>query len=220
VDVEVTRAGQAVPARRSLRFAPEDEPLERWRAVGFTTALMANEQAPEPRSPSEPATRSAELSAVALLGNGLSTTPRTGAALNLDLAPWSAPLAISAGGEYSVTAASHDELEGRWTGLAAGLGWLARLTPELGTTARVQALVQGRSVSVRRGKDADIASEWVLGGRLQLDMTWPAEQAWAGVVSFEGTLFDGPTVILREDRQVADLPSFAASIGVGLRVRL
>jgi hypothetical protein len=85
---------------------------------------------------------------------------------------------------------------------------------------RLQALAQGRSVSVTRAKDVDVASEWVLGGRLQLDMTWPAEQSWAGVVSFEGSVFDGPTRILREGEQVAELPSFAASIGVGLRVRL
>lgn len=240
VELEAFESDAEQSAKRTLLFDASDAERERWRTVGFTAALMAGGEQfadPEPhpapgpgpawepdRDPApnrdqrpHPHRDPVRIWALALMGNGLSTSPRAGAELGIDVLPWKAPLSFGVSAEYATTPKAPENLSARWFGVAAGPGWAFAPATDLGAMLRVEALLQQRSVTAKRGPEVDVASEWVLGARLHADVVWPRDEAWAGVVGFNGCLFDGATTILREDKQVAEIPAFAVSVGVGLR---
>jgi hypothetical protein len=238
VELEAFESDAGQGAKRTLQFNASDAERERWRTVGFTAALMAGgergpepEREPDPRRAWEPGAElqpgrdlgqsphgdPVRLWALALMGNGLSTSPRAGAELGIDVLPWRAPLSFGVSAEYATTPKAPENLSARWFSVAAGPGWTFAPATDLGAMLRVEALLQQRSVTAKRGPEVDVASEWVLGARLHADVVWPRDEAWAGVIGFNGCLFDGGTTIFREDKQVAEIPAFAVSVGVGLR---
>jgi hypothetical protein len=237
VSIEVGLADENAPEwiSRALEFEPGDPQAERWRAVGFTIALLADDPrfwpdaepppsaAPPTASPldsAEPAplhseARDAGYSAEvgALTGTGLISGPwRWGAELRL-VVPIAGPLFLTGGVDYAL--AEQASLDVRWFDVTAGAGLLATsILTDLDARVRLQVLGENVAVRAERGAAVARSSTWVPGVSLGGDLLYALGERWH--VSARADLFwlDGSTGIRSAGERIA------ASAGAGVLVGL
>jgi hypothetical protein len=223
--------GSGAPAwlSRELDFAPGDPELERWRAVGFTIALLAGDsrfwtlpEAPEPPAlasalqvPSVPVQSLGEDEAAvqfelrALTGAGLVGGPlRWGAELRLSV-PLARTLFITTSADYAL--AREAPLDIRWFDVSLGLGLNAEsLLPGVDGRLRLEALVENVAFSAKNGFLTDRTSAWVPGGVLGADLAWRVGEPWLLSVFMDLFVLDGSTSIASAGE------SLGASAGAGV----
>jgi hypothetical protein len=218
VTIEV---GDAVAARetwtrRSLHFEPGDDARERWRSVGLTTALLAGDRKPD-AVPAPPG--GIAVDGVLLTGTGLLQAARFGAGLGVELQAFDSPVWFAGRVDYALAQEAPPELRIDWLTFGLGLNGVFALAPDVAFELGVEGLAQNVTASATKGKELDEASQWLPGGRLRAGFVWPASRSWAGIFRAEGCLFDAPTTITRDGKDVAEIPRAAVALGFGIRYR-
>lgn len=226
VNVQERDTGRA--QTRRLRFENGDEALEKWRVVGFTTALLAGEAAATEASKDAPkpvpASQDPAHFWVATTGRVLGASglreraPKIGAQLRIDARAWQAPWLLGVSGEYSRSTWTAPGIEGQASWLELGLGATRMWHParELQLFTRVDVLAQRLTMSGRKKNQTEEAALWQPGLRLALDLEWPLARHWYALVGVHGTFVVAP-VALRVDGKTAEQ---AAPAVVGLNAGL
>jgi hypothetical protein len=227
-------AGEPVWLSRELDFAVGDPEAERWRAVGFTIALLADDPQfwprPEPPPPAdsvtaepaspaeiEPEPRAAALELRGLTGTGLTSGPwRWGAELRLAL-PLSGIFFLSSSVDYAL--ANGTGLEVRWFDATLGAGAYAALMPDLEGRVRLELLVENVAVTVQQGTLTDSQAAWVPGVALGADLGWSIADPW--LLSARADVFwvDGSTVIEGGGRRLGESAGAGVLLGMGAGYR-
>jgi hypothetical protein len=222
VQIEVGLSGGTPPiwVSRELDFVSGDPEIERWRSIGFTIAVLADDErlwaaslaveepaasgpavampaaAPSPQdaSPSPVGRSPLQLDVRALGGAGL-----VGGAVRLgaEVRGWvgvSDVLGLTGSGSYST--ASADALEVRWLDVSLGLGFSSeRLWRDLGARLRLEALLENVSALVERGTASERRSVWVPGVVLGSDLLWHVNERWSLSARADGFWLHGSTPI-------------------------
>ena len=238
VSIEVGLADESAPAwiSRALEFEPSDPRAERWRAVGFTIALLADDPrfwpdvepapltdpAPGPRDTVEPATPptlgaqehrySAEVHA--LTGTGLVSGPwRWGAELRLVI-PIASPLFLTGGVDYAL--AEQASLDVRWFDARFGVGLLkSSLLGGLDARVRLEVLGENVAVRVERADAVARSSAWVPGVSVGGDVLYALGERWQMSARADVFWLDGSTGIRSAGERVATAAGAGVLIGLG-----
>lgn len=237
VTIEVGLADESAPAwiSRALGFEPSDPPAERWRAVGFTIALLADdprfwpdvepltvaEPTPGPRdsvaptsSASAPGEPPNSVEVHALTGTGLVSGPwRWGAELRL-VVPVGSPLFLTGGVEYAL--AEQAALDVRWLDARFGVGLLASsLLGALDARVRLEVLGENVAVRIERGDGVARESAWVPGVSLGGDVLYALGERWQMVARADVFWLDGSTGIRSAGERIATSAGAGVLLGLG-----
>jgi hypothetical protein len=227
VEVGVEQADGAGWRVRELSFAAEDPPAERWRAAGFTIALLVGEKtfADEPVAPTrapvlEQPRPFLALDLKALTGTGAEDGWRFGGELGALLGP---PASAWFGGvsvRYALAPEPAPGVELRWLDLALGGGLQSALWADLSGRARLEFLLENVAASAERGGVSASQNAWVPGVRLGGDVIWPGLGQWGLVASVDVFWLDGSTPVTVAAERVAESAAAGVSLGLGLEGRL
>jgi hypothetical protein len=227
VEVGVEQAEGAGWRVRELSFAAEDPPAERWRAAGFTIALLVGEKAfaDEPVEPppapvlDEPRPFLA-LDLKALTGTGAEDGWRfggeLGALLGLPASAWFGSVAV----RYALAPEPVPGVDLRWLDLALGGGLRSALWADLSGRARLELLLENVAASAERGGASASQNAWVPGLRLGGDVIWPALGQWGLVASLDVFWLDGSTPVTVAAERVTESAAAGVTLGLGLEGRL
>jgi hypothetical protein len=213
---------------RTLEFGLEDAPEEKWRVVGFTTALLAGEKSTEPRHQDasavvKPAPKFPVALTARLLGSsGLAQKPpKFGGQLRIDARAWQAPWLLGLSGEYTTTAwkAPGTNGDANWSelGLGAAILWYPAKDLELFT--RVDALMQRLTMSGNKKAERDDVQLWQPGLRLALDLHWPLYPHWYAVFGAHASVVRTPVVLRVDGKPTEEVPPVAGGLNIGLQFR-
>jgi hypothetical protein len=241
VSIEVGLANGDAPlwVSRELDFAAADPEAERWRAVGFTIALLASDPrfwappaeaapalvqtpvdtpAPAPLAlPAEPGRR-AVLELRGLTGTGVvSGVWRWGAELRLCV-PLSSLFFLTGSLDYALASAT--ALDVRWFDATLGVGIFAgSLFEELDARLRLELLGENVAVTVQRNSLNDQASTWVPGVSLGGDLVWSLGAPWLLSARADAFWLDGSTGILSAGQRVGASAGAGVLLGLGAGYR-
>jgi len=225
---------QPIWLQRDLQFLDGDPDLERWRAAGFTVALLVDDPrfwsepppAAQPQDaappavpvPGAPPTPWLEADLKALSGSGLVAGAwRLGAEARLRV-PFSAALFATGSARYAL--AREGELDVRWFDASLGLGWCApRFWSNLEPRVRLEGLAENLAVTAERAVLTERRSAWIPGVSLGADLIWPVSPSWALSASIDGFWLDGSTVITNGGERVATSAGAGILLGLGAGVR-
>jgi hypothetical protein len=222
IEVGLSNGEQPSWVSRELAFDTSDPQSERWRAVGFTIALLADD--PRFWTPSPPAALDAPSAATspppssgarplaelrALTGAGMVSGPwRWGAELRLGL-PISQAFFATGSVDYSL--GRDGSLEARWFDASLGVGIFAgSIFAGLDGRLRVELLVENVAVTARREGRSDRRSAWVPGVSFGADLLWPLAGAWHVSAGADIFWLDGSTTIVSAGQRLG------ASAGAGI----
>jgi hypothetical protein len=235
VSIEVGLAGDDEPVwlSRELDFSLGDPEAERWRAVGFTIALLVDDPRfwarAEPSQPRDVASSEqplpgsidggprASLELRGLTGTGLTSGPwRWGGELRLVL-PVSNGFFLSSGVAFAL--ASSTAFDVRWFDASIGAGAYAGLVDDVEVRVRLELLVENVAVTVRQDAQTDHQDAWVPGGALGADLGWSLSAPW--LLSARADVFwvDGSTVIEGGGQRLGVSASLGMLLGLGAGYR-
>jgi hypothetical protein len=245
VSIEVGLANVAEPIwlSRELDFAAADPVAERWRAVGFTIALLVDDprfwskieaeaealaealdaERVESVAPERPVT-TADVGAPILLelraltGAGIVSGPwRWGAELRLAI-PLSPVFFVTSSVNYALTADS--SLDVRWFDASLGVGvYAGSLLADIDSRIRLELLVENVAVTARLENLTGHQSTWIPGASLGGDLLWAIDEPW--VVSTRADVFwlDGSTVVTRVGQRLGATAGAGVMLGLGAGYR-
>lgn len=227
VEVGVEQVDGAGWRVRELRFQPEDPPAERWRAAGFTIALLVGEKtfADEPVEPAPPTAPSEAspfraLDLKALTGTGAEGGWRFGgelaALLGLPASAWFGSVSV----RYALAPEPAPGVELRWLDLALGAGLRRDLWADVSGRARLELLLESVAASAERAGASASQNAWVPGVRLGGDVIWPGLGQWGLVASVDVFWLDGSTPVTIAGERVAASAGAGVTLGLGLEGRL
>lgn len=216
-------------AQRTLQFHVTDEPIEQWRTVGFTTALLARgpseEQAapiaPVPITPA-PSDFSSSLTARLLASSASSAQgTKAGGQVRVEGRAWQAPWLLGVGVEYTGAAWKVPGVEGRttWTELSFGIAWYLEASSTVQVFTRLDVCAQRVGVSAEKKAEQDELSFWQPGVRWGVDLSLPVTPAWAVVVGGQATLVGNPIEVRADGKLVTEVPPLSAGVSVGIQHR-
>jgi hypothetical protein len=230
VSIEVGLSGESDAAwvSRELEFAERDPDIERWRAIGFTIALLADDRrfwaepvaaATVADAPPEVASaRPAESPRSEVDGRALAGTGVVGGALRLGAELRVAARLASAffaTGSVSYTLAEERAYDVRWFDGSLGLGYdLGDVWREVGARLRLEAVAENVAVSAERGPLADRRSAWIPGVCLGADLSWRFAAPLLLSAGLDAFWLDGGTAIRAEGERLG------TSAGAGFRLGL
>jgi hypothetical protein len=227
VEVGVERAEGAEWRARELEFSEQDPAPERWRAAGFTIALLVGEKtfsdtAPAPPEPVPAPGAFCSIDLKALTGTGLSDDAwRFGGELRVLITPESTPWFVGAAAHYATAPEPQPGVQLRWLDLALGGGLRTdRLLPDVGGRVRLELLLENVAASAERDGRSASSSAWVPGLRLGGDVVWPSLGQWGVVGSVDGFWLDGSTPVNVARSRVAESAAAGISVSLGVEVRL
>lgn len=225
---------QPVWLQRELEFTQSDPELERWRAAGFTVALLVDDprfwseppasvqpsDAPPPMAPAPTLSGQPGLEADlrALTGTGLfEGSWRVGAEARVRVALSSAFFAT---GAVNYALAQDSGLDVRWFDASLGLGWyVPHFWSHLESRVRLEVLAENLAVTAERSTSTDRRSTWVPGVILGGDLLFPLGPVWAVSARVDGFWVDGSTVITNAGQAVATSAGAGILLGLGAGVR-
>lgn len=246
VQIEVGLSGGTTPVwvSRELDFASGDPEIERWRSIGFTIAVLADDErlwtaereaslaaeapvvvaapvaAPSPQdtSPTPVARLPLQLDVRALGGAGLvGDAVRLGA----EVRGWlgiSDALGLTGSGSYST--ASTDALQVRWLDVSLGLGFSSeRLWRDIGGRLRLEALLENISALAERGTASERRSVWVPGVVLGSDLLWHVNERWSLSARADGFWLHGSTPIDSAGQRLGISAGAGVLLGLGAGYR-
>lgn len=237
VEVGLPQVEPPVWLTRELAFAESDPALERWRAVGFTIALLVDDErfwASLPASSvmegpamddeaaaggdAEHLAFDAELRGLA--GAGLVSGPwRMGAELRGSVL-FSGPWLATAGVEYALARGGAEGLDVRWLDLSVGFGLRDEaLFDGVEGRLRLEVVAENVAVTAREGSSTDRRNAWVPGVVLGGDVHWEVAGPWALSVRADAFWLDGSTAITSGGERVAASAGAGVLFGVGGRYR-
>lgn len=228
---------------RELSFASGDPAHERWRAVGFTIALLADDPRFWPSAPVGPrALTPAPVNAPAPVDTGTSepqpvdvrapivAEARGLAAPGLLSGPWrwgaelrfAAPLGrtffVTAGVSHSL--ANDESIDLRWLDLSAGVGARVDLFSGVEGRVRLELLAENIAATVQRGELSDHAAVWLPGVSLGGDLHVPLGDAWLLSTRADLFLLDGSTPIISAGERLGAAAGGGVMLGLGAGYRL
>jgi hypothetical protein len=236
IEVGLGRDGAPLWVSRELDFVAADPARERWRAVGFTIALLADDPrfwprpepavsspAPEPRddgalideSPAAADHDGAWLVELRGLGGSgvVAGALRWGGELRLSL-----PLSRSFFATASVDAAlaRDGELDVRWFDASLGAGlyapaWFANVDARL----RVELRGENVAVTVRRDALTERHATWVPGVSLGGDLLWPLAESWLLSARADAFWLDGSTAVVSANQRLGTIAGAGVVLGLG-----
>jgi hypothetical protein len=227
---------QPVWLQREIGFTDRDPEFERWRAAGFTVALLVDDarfweqSAPAPAAPtpvdvappaaappSSPAP-SVELDLRALSGAGLvSGAWRMGAEVRARVAFSDAFFATGAA-QYAL--ASETGVDVRWFDAALGVGWyVPPFWSPLQSRLRLELLAENLAVTAQQASLTDRRNVWVPGLALGSDLLWPLGSGWGVSARIDGFWLDGSSVITDAGQRVATSAGAGILLGLGAGVQ-
>lgn len=236
IEVGLARGEQPIWVSRELDFLAADPEAERWRAVGFTIALLADDPRfwPAPEPPEQPVApidvAPAELAPPpesrggawlaevrGLGGSGVASGPmRWGAELRL-----SVPIASAffATGSVDYAVARDAELDVRWLYASLGAGlYLPALLPNIDARLRVEVLGENVTIAVRRDGLTERQNAWVPGVSVGGDLLWPVADAWLLSARADAWV-DGSTTIVSANQRIGALAGAGVVLGLGAGYR-
>jgi hypothetical protein len=209
---------------RRLRFADEDQPADRWEAIGLTVAtLVGPDDAPAepPRAAPPPAkapvdpveSRPWRGGVSARVGSGFRTGASVGLGLNLAYELSGVPLfPLLFGGWRSAT---EQGITGQWWEVGFGLGAQQNLGP---LRVALAGLIVGQffGVSATRADTSDSGSSSTSGLAGMLEFAWPASGVVGANLGLHVLRVARTTEISSAGSVVLETPatSFAASLGL------
>jgi hypothetical protein len=247
VQIEVGLPGSEQPVwvSRALDFVPGDPEIQRWRSIGFTIAVLADDERLWPRQDTEqmvipalsplppvslppaplqdtatPVTGSLplQLDARALGGAGL-----VGGALRLgaELRGWFAVTdALGLTGSVNYSVASAPELDMRWLDFTLGLGLRSQpLWHDLSVRGRLEVALENVSALAQRGTESERRSAWVPGVILGSDWLWQVDERWCLSARFDGFWLDGATAITSAGQRLGASAGAGVLLGLGAGYR-
>jgi hypothetical protein len=242
VSIEVGLASGNAPlwVSRELAFAVADPELERWRAVGLTIALLADDPrfwAPVLPAPSAlearpavdvPSTASAD--SAPRLGNGVLAELRglTGTGVVSGPLRWGAELRMAVPlsslffvtGSVDYALASDTSLDVRWFDATLGLGVSAGSPlSDVDVRLRLELLGENVAVTARRDGLGDRASAWVPGVSVGADLLWSIGAHGLLGVGADAFWVDGSTAILSAGERVGAVAGAGVVLGLGAGYR-
>jgi hypothetical protein len=233
IEVGLANVEEPVWLLRELDFAGHDPEAERWRAVGFTIALLVDDprfwskaeaEAPEPErveriAPGLPVA-TADIGAPVLLelraltGAGVVSGPwRWGAELRLAI-PLSPTFFVTGSLNYAL--AGDRSLDVRWFDTSLGLGvYAGPLFADLEARIRLELLVENVAATARLENLTGHQSTWVPGASLGGDLLWLISDPW--LVSTRADVFwlDGSTVVTRVGQRLGATAGAGVMLGLG-----
>jgi hypothetical protein len=228
---------QPVWLQREIGFTERDPEFERWRAAGFTVALLVDDPRfwaesapapaaaapidvapPAPATPPSSAAPSVELDLRALSGAGLvSGAWRVGAEARARVAFSDAFFATGAA-EYAL--ASETAVDVRWFDAALGVGWyVPSFWSPLQSRLRLELLAENLAVSAQQASLTDRRNVWVPGVALGSDLLWPLGSGWGVSARIDGFWLDGSSVITDAGERVAVSAGAGILLGLGAGVQ-
>lgn len=234
---------------RDLVFQPDDDELERYRAIGFAIGTLVARRSepptppapaakaapssepmqPVPSSPASdapeppaPRTRATWLDLAGSVGMGvIPGPPRYGATFRAASELIPGKLFGTAETSYAQQGKSGDALRVRWLSLALGVGHpLVPQLHSLGVEARLQLVVERLSFTAVDEGRTDAAVRWKPGISAALDAHWQAAPPVGFVVSALAHLDPARTVIRSGGTQIGETPALAVAGFVGVRLKL
>ncbi|MEO8181898.1 MAG: hypothetical protein ABI895_23940 [Deltaproteobacteria bacterium] len=226
-------AEQPVWLQRNLEFTEHDPELERWRAAGFTVALLVDDprfwSAPPPAAqpedvpaPVAPAAvtpgPSLEADVRALIGAGLvAASWRTGAEVRVR-ARFSSAFFATGAANYAL--ARDAGLDLRWFDASLGVGWyVPAFWAHVESRLRLEVLAENLAATAARSASTDRQSAWVPGVSLGSDLIWPLSPGWALSARVDGFWLDGSTTITNAGERVAASAGAGILLGLGAGLR-
>ena len=224
---------QPVWLQREIGFTERDPEFERWRAAGFTVALLVDDPrfwaepapvpepvdvAPLPLPPPAPGVPAVELDLRALSGAGLvSGAWRMGAEVRARVALSQAFFATGAA-EYAL--ASQTDVDVRWFDAALGVGWyVPSFWSPLQNRLRLELLAENLAVSAQQASITDRRNVWVPGVALGGDLLWALAGGWGVSARIDGFWLDGSSVITDAGERVAISAGAGILLGLGAGVQ-
>lgn len=218
IEVGLGRQNPPVWRTRDLAFEAGDPELERWRAVGFTIALLVGDEAwrPEPAPLDvEPAPQSngalrLALEARAFTGAGLvSSAWRFGGEMRVSLLLSDSFFAT--GSVQYALASEEPELDVRWLDASAGVGlWSRELLPNVEGRVRLELMLENLAVAAQREGTRERQSVWIPGVLAGADLGYHVAPHWVVSARVDAFGLDGSTTVTLGGDRVA------ASAGAGL----
>lgn len=211
---------------RRLQFQDSDEPREKWRTVGFTTALLAGGQAPaDEASVAQGGVHEAFYVATTarfMAASGMSElSPKLGGQLRIDGRAWQAPWLLGVSAEHTAVAWSAPGIEGyaTWSELGFGAVLMSDPAPGLQLFTRVDLVAQRLMVTGRKKAERSRAQLWQPGVRLALDLMWSLQPRWYAVLGAQATMVTAPVVVRIADKTESRVPAAAGGLSVGVQHR-
>jgi hypothetical protein len=220
--------------QRSLEFTERDPDLERWRAAGFTVALLVDDprfwsEAPPAAQPNDtpppvapaalaPVLPSFEADVRALSGAGLVAGAwRMGAEVRLR-ARFSGAFFATGAANYAL--AREGALDVRWFDTSLGVGWyVPAFWAHVESRLRLEVLAENLAATAARSTASDRRSAWVPGVSLGSDVILPLSPGWALSARVDGFWLDGSTAITNAGERVATSAGAGILLGLGAGVR-
>lgn len=227
IEVRTLRDGSAPPIVRVLTFDAGDEATEKWRTVGFTTALLAEGGRQRPAAPPAPPVPEA-LSYVGLMTARLvgasgfgARSPKAGGHLHLAARPWKAPWLLGVSAEYTTSAWAKPGVSGEatWGELGLAVSFLVPVADDLELLTHVTGLAQRLALTAEKKAESAAASLWQPGMRVGVDVAWPLYARWYGVIGAQATWVTAPVELRVEDREVATVPVLGGGVSIGIQYR-
>ncbi len=209
---------------RNLAFEAGDPEVERWRAIGFTIALLVGDDAVEPAAtlpedaapaPEAEASLPLALEARAVTGAGLvSGAWRWGGEARLSLLV-SESFFVTSSLQYSL-ASDEPELDVRWLDASAGVGlWSAELLDGVEGRARFELMLENLAVTAQRSGASDRHSVWIPGILVGVDLGFRFAPHWVASVRVDAFGLDGSTAVTTEGERVAVSAGAGVFLGAG-----
>lgn len=211
---------------RTLQFEDTDEPREKWRTVGFTTALLAGGQAPAADLTTaedgahEPFYVATTVQFVAA-GGMREWSPKLGGRLRIDGRAWQAPWLLAVSAEHTEIAWSAPGVEGdtTWSELGLGAALMWDPAPNLQLFTRADLLAQRLTVSGRKKAEHSQAHLWQPGVRLALDLAWSFHPRWYTVLGAQATIVAAPVDVRVAGKTQNRVSGRAGGLSAGVQYR-
>jgi hypothetical protein len=234
IEVGFAKTDVAEWLSRDLDFAATDPEIERWRAVGFTIALLVDDErfwsALPPESPAAdvaPVNVTPEIPVApgapgpptplelrALGGAGLVRGPwRWGGGVRLSV-PFSRLAFATGSANYAL--ASDAALDMRWFDASLGVGLFAdSLWRDVDGRVRLELLAENVAASVRRDALTDRSNVWVPGVSVGGDLLWEFAAPWLLSLSADAFWLDGSTPITSAGQRLGTSAGAGVTLGLG-----
>lgn len=209
---------------RRLKFTHEDQPPDRWEAIGLTVATLVGRETPvEPsrvavpppeKPPSDPVERRPWRGSVsARVGSGFRTGASVGLGLNVAYDLSALPLFPLLFGGWRT--ATEEGITGQWWEIGFGLGAQENLGP---LRVALAGLIVGQffGVSATRADSSDSGRSSTSGLAGMLEFAWPATGAIGATLGLHVLQVARATEISSAGTVVLETPrtSFGASLGL------
>lgn len=227
VSIEVGLGRQSPPVwrTRELSFEAADPELERWRAVGFTIALLVGDEAWQPvpvdreSAPQSNGTLPLALEARAFTGAGLvSSAWRFGAEMRLSLL-LSESFFATGSVQYAL-ASEEPGIDLRWLDASVGVGiWSKDLFENVEGRARLELMLENLAVAAQREAERDRQNVWIPGLLVGADLGYRIAAHWVLSARVDAFGLDGSTAVTLAGDRVASSAGAGMFLGAGAGYR-